>query len=98
MGQSKIGSSSAPFLNIAIGPRAVSMGGAFVATASDVTALYWNPAGASRTETNEAMFSHSKWFADISYNWAGAMLNLGGAGTIGLSVTYLVTVIWKLQL
>ena len=89
MGQSKIGSSSAPFLNIAIGPRAVSMGGAFIATASDVTALYWNPAGASRSETNEAMFSYSKWFADINYNWAGAMLNLGGAGTIGLSVTYL---------
>jgi len=89
MGQSKIGSSAAPFLNIAIGPRAVSMGGTFVAIASDVSALYWNPAGASRTETNEAMFSHSKWFADINYNWAGTMLNLGGAGTIGLSVTYL---------
>jgi hypothetical protein len=89
MGQSKVGSSSAPFLNIAIGPRAVSMGGAFIATASDVTALYWNPAGASRSETNEALFSYSNWFADIDYNWAGAMLNLGGAGTIGLSVTYL---------
>ena len=89
MGQSKIGSSAAPFLNIAIGPRAVSMGGAFIATASDVTSLYWNPAGASRSETNEALFSYSSWFADINYNWAGAMLNLGGAGTVGLSVTYL---------
>ncbi|MCK5705535.1 MAG: UPF0164 family protein, partial [Cyclobacteriaceae bacterium] len=69
LGQSKIGSSAAPFLNIAIGPRAVSMGGTFVATASDVSALYWNPAGASRIGTNEAMFSHSKWFADINYNW-----------------------------
>ena len=89
MGQSKVGSSAAPFLNIAIGPRAVSMGGAFIATASDVTSLYWNPAGASRSETNEALFSYSNWFADINYNWAGAMLNLGGAGTVGLSVTYL---------
>jgi len=89
LGQSKIGSTAAPFLNIAIGPRAVSMGGTFVATANDVSALYWNPAGASRIGTNEAMFSHSKWFADINYNWAGAMLNLEGAGTVGLSVTYL---------
>lgn len=89
LGQSKVGSSAAPFLNIAIGPRAVSMGGAFVATASDVSALYWNPAGASRTETNEAMFTHSNWFADINYNWAGAMLYLEGVGTIGMSVTYL---------
>ncbi len=89
MGQSKIGSTAAPFLNIAVSPRAISMGGAFVGTANDVSALYWNPAGASRSNTNEAMFSHSRWFADINYNWAGAMLKLGGAGTVGLSLTYL---------
>jgi hypothetical protein len=88
-GQSKVGSTSAPFLNIGIGPRAISMGGAFVATASDVTSLYWNPAGASRSDVNEAMFSHSSWFADINYNWAGAMLKLGDAGTVGLNLTYL---------
>jgi hypothetical protein len=87
--QSKTGSTAAPFLNIGIGPRAVSMGGTFVATANDVTSLFWNPAGASRTEMSSALFSHSIWFADISYNWAGAMLNLGGAGTLGLSFTYL---------
>ncbi len=88
-GQSKVGSTAAPFLNIGIGPRAVSMGGAFVATANDVTALYWNPAGASRTNSNSALFSHSKWFADITYNWAGAMFALDGMGTIGFSVDYL---------
>jgi opacity protein-like surface antigen len=88
-GQSKVGSTSAPFLNIGIGPRAISMGGAFVATASDVSSLYWNPAGASRSNVNEAMFSHSSWFADINYNWAGAMLKLGDAGTVGLNLTYL---------
>ncbi len=89
IGQSKIGSTAAPFLNIAVSPRAISMGGAFVATANDVSGLYWNPAGVAQVESNEAMFSYSKWFADITYNWAGAMLNLEGAGTVGLSVTYL---------
>jgi hypothetical protein len=88
-GQTKIGSTAAPFLNIAVSPRAISMGGAFIATANDVSSLYWNPAGASRSNTNEAMFSHSRWFADINYNWAGAMIKLGGAGTVGLSLTYL---------
>ena len=87
--QSKVGSIAAPFLNIGIGPRAISMGGAFIATASDVSSLYWNPAGASRSNINEAMFSHSSWFADINYNWAGAMLKLGDAGTVGLNLTYL---------
>jgi hypothetical protein len=87
--QSKVGSTAAPFLNIGIGPRAVSMGGAFVATANDITSLYWNPAGAARTELSSALFSHTTWFADISYNWAGAMINMDNLGTIGLSFTYL---------
>jgi len=87
--QSKVGSTAAAFLNIAIGARPISMGGAFSATANDVSALYWNPAGVSRIEGSEAMFAYSNWFADINYNWSGAALNLGGMGTLGLSVTYL---------
>ena len=65
------------------------MGGAFAATASDVTSLYWNPAGASRMESNSALFSHSRWFADITYNWVGSVINLGSMGAFGASVTYL---------
>lgn len=87
--QTKVGSTAAPFLNIGIGPRAIGMGGGFTATANDVTALYWNPAGISRTEYSEAMFSHTSWFADITFNWAGAKVNLGDFGALGLSVTYL---------
>ncbi|MCR4416173.1 MAG: PorV/PorQ family protein [Ignavibacteria bacterium] len=87
--QTKVGSTAAPFLNIGVGPRAIAMGGGFSATANDVTALYWNPAGISRTENNEAMFAHTSWFADITFNWAGAKVNLGDLGAVGLSVTYL---------
>jgi hypothetical protein len=89
LSQTKVGSTAAPFLNIGVGPRASAMGGAFVATANDVTSLYWNPAGASRLEYSQAMFTNLKWFADISYNWAGALLNIGDFGNIGLSVSYL---------
>lgn len=88
-GQSKTGSTAAPFLNIGIGPRAISMGGAFIATANDVSSLYWNPAGAARMNKSGALFSHSKWFADIDYNWAGTVINMGDAGVVGLSVTNL---------
>lgn len=88
-GQTKVGSTAAPFLNIAVGPRAISMGSAFVATANDVTSLYYNPAGAAKMEHSGAFFSHSRWFADITYNWAGAVLNLADMGALGLSVTYL---------
>ena len=89
LGQTKVGSTAAPFLNIGVGPRAISMGGAFTASANDITALYWNPAGVSRLETSNALFAHSKWFADITYNWAGVSLYLGDIGTLGMSITYL---------
>lgn len=89
LGQSKTGSTASSFLNNAVGAKAIGMGGAFVATANDVTALYWNPAGAARTAANEVMFSYTDYFADINYNWAGAMVTLGDYGSAGLSVTYL---------
>ena len=42
---SNVGTTAASFLDIGIGARSLSMGGAFVAVADDPTALYWNPAG-----------------------------------------------------
>lgn len=87
--QSKVGSTAAPFLNVAVGPRPVAMGGAFVATADDITGLYWNPAGIARMNGNSAMFNHTTWFADINYNWAGAAVQLGDWGTVGLSINQL---------
>ena len=51
---SKVGSSAVPFLTIGIGARATAMGGAFTSVASDVTALYWNPAGIASFDQNRA--------------------------------------------
>ncbi len=42
---SKSGTTAAQFLKINIGPRAMGMGTAFTATASDMSSIYWNPAG-----------------------------------------------------
>ena len=88
-GQSKVGSTALPSLTIGIGPKAIGMGGAFVATANDVTGIFWNPAGVSRMGFSQALFTHSKWFADINFNWAGAAINLGNMGTVGASFMYL---------
>jgi hypothetical protein len=89
LGQSKVGSTAASFLTLGIGPRAISMGGAFIATADDPSALFWNPAGVSRIKGSGAMFAHTEWFAGITYNWTGTFVQLGGAGTVGLSINYL---------
>ena len=41
------GTSSAQFLKIPAGARAFALGGAFSAASGDISALYWNPAGAA---------------------------------------------------
>jgi len=83
----KVGTTAAQFLKIGAGVRAIGMGGAFVAVANDVTALYWNPAGiATIPGGGEATFNHAEWLAETAYDFAGVTLNAGSFGTLGLSV------------
>lgn len=86
---SKVGTTAAPFLSIGVGARALGMGGSFVSVADDATALYWNSAGIARLEANQAVFSHSEWLADISFDYAGVIMKLGATGTVGLSGTFM---------
>jgi hypothetical protein len=84
----KVGTTAAQFLKIGAGVRAIGMGGAFVAVANDVTALYWNPAGiATIPGGGEATFNHAEWLAETAYDFAGLTLNIGNFGTLGLSIT-----------
>jgi hypothetical protein len=87
--QSKVGTTAAPFLGIAVGPRAIGLGGAFVAVASDVSTLYWNPAGASRIGKSEVMVSHTQWIFGTSFDWIGVMIALDRNNSIGVSLTQL---------
>ena len=41
----RYGTTAANFLEIGIGSRPNAMGEAYVAIASDLTSIYWNPAG-----------------------------------------------------
>lgn len=86
---SKVGTSGAQFLKIGVGSRAMSMGGAFIANASDASALYWNPAALSTFTENSLIFSYTNWFADVANNFVGFVAPMGSAGTIGISATYL---------
>jgi hypothetical protein len=86
---SKVGTTAATFLEIGIGPRAIGMGGAFVAVADDATACYWNAAGISRLPKNEVTLVHTEWLADVNSDFAGIVLPLGEFGTIGANITTL---------
>lgn len=85
----KVGTTAAGFLNIDVGARAVSMGGAFVSVAEDATAMFWNPSGIARLPEPEAIFSYTRWIADITFNYAAIVVPLGDIGTVGASATFL---------
>jgi len=86
---SKVGSTAAPFLNIAVGARAVGMGGAFTAMADDATALYWNPAGIAGIEKFQVSLVHTDWLTDLRYDVIGAVLPLQHDDALGAQLTLL---------
>lgn len=85
--QNKVGTTAAPFLGIAAGPRAVGMGGAFTAVADDPSALYWNPAGISRTGETAFLLEHTDYLVGTSFNYFAGVVALDQDDAIGLGVT-----------
>jgi long-subunit fatty acid transport protein len=85
----KVGTTVANFLLIETGARAVGMGGAYVAIAEGPSAMYWNPAGIARIDNFSASFNHMKWLVDINYNFIGAVLPFGNAGSLGITALFL---------
>jgi hypothetical protein len=77
------------FLNIGTGARALAMGNAQVASVSDGTAGYWNPAGlANVKESPQLNLMHAEYFAGIGkYDYGSLAIPInGGKRTLGLSL------------
>ena len=89
LAQSKVGTVAAPFLGISVGPKALGMGSAFVASANDASALYWNPSGIARAMKSQFLASHTNWLVGTNFNWVGLSINLDNTNSIGLSFTQL---------
>ena len=85
----RVGTTAGQFLKLGVGARAIAMGGTFVAESSDLSSLYWNPAGVARMPGSHVQLNNTRYLADISYNMAAFSTNLGAAGTIGLSLLLL---------
>jgi len=84
---SNVATTAASFLDIGIGARSLSMGGAFVAIADDPTALYWNPAGIVKIERPMAHFYHSPWIADVQFNHSAVVVPLDRSSSFGFFIT-----------
>jgi len=70
----KVGTTAAPFLKIECGARPVGMGGSFIALADDPSGIYYNPAGVAELKKVYVLGGHTRWFADITYNYAAFIL------------------------
>ncbi len=77
------GSSTAAFLKVGVGARAVGMGEAQAALAEGPEALYWNPAGLTAFDRRAVSFTHNEWLDDVRYEYIGVsypFLNWGSFG------------------
>jgi len=86
---SKVGITAAPFLTIGVGAKALGMGNAYVATANEASAMFWNPAGIARISSPEGIFSHINWIADMGFDFIGFVMPMGRLGVVGASITSL---------
>lgn len=81
------GTTSAEFLLLGAGARGTALGGAFAAIATDVSALYYNPAGAAMIERPGVILGTQDYVADTRYSWGGAAFPFsGGSRTIGFQL------------
>jgi hypothetical protein len=62
----RYGTTTANFLEIGVGSGPTAMGDAYVAVASDVSSIYWNPAGLANLTSPSAIFMLQPWLVDIN--------------------------------
>jgi len=82
----RIAKYGADFLAGGVDARALGMGGAYVAHASEVTAGYWNPAGLHRIESTQLSYMHVERFAGaVSFDYGAAAFPLDEGSALGVS-------------
>lgn len=88
-------STAVTFLLISPNARSSSLGESGVASADDVSAIFWNPAGLGFQSGQELSLSHSNWLpqfhqSDLFYEYANYKIGLPSiGGTLGAALTYL---------
>lgn len=88
------GTTAAPVLQIPLGSRALGMGTAFTAVASDVSTLFYNPAGLSRLNAHEVSFSFVSGLSDsklqhFAYGGPLSWSGISGSGYASLGASIL---------
>ena len=82
----RVGTTAANFLEIGYGSAGAAMGDAYASVVSDLSAIYWNPAGLAYMRQSEAQFTYQPWLVNINTAFAGAGLVIPRVGTLALGI------------
>lgn len=75
--QSAAGADAFDFLRLDANARAVGIGGAYTALATDANALLYNPAGLARLRSSEVTFMHNQYAQGVTQQYIGLGLKNG---------------------
>ncbi len=85
----RVGTTTANFLEIGYGAVGISMGDAYVSMVSDLSAVYWNPAGLAYMKNNEAMFMLQPWLVNSDLSFVAIGVPMQQYGTIAFSIIHM---------
>ncbi|MGH7645189.1 MAG: PorV/PorQ family protein [Gemmatimonadales bacterium] len=81
------GGASGEFLLLGAGARGTALGGGFAALTTDVTAMYYNPAGLAQLARPAVEVGTFDYVAGTSYTWAGMAFPMaGGVRSLGVAL------------
>jgi hypothetical protein len=85
----KIAQAGMKFLSVSAGARGVGMGDAFLASANNSEAMFWNAAGITQVKKEiDVSMGYNKWIADITHQYLGAVYNADEWGVFGVHLIY----------
>jgi Type IX secretion system protein PorV len=89
-GDSRIGTTGFQFLKIAPDARSVGMATSYIAVVNDVSAVYWNPAGLTKTDTFDfnVMAGHTAYYGNTTLNHLAASYKIGTESYLGFGLVY----------
>ena len=82
------GTTTAQFLELGVGARAVAMGEAYSAVADDAGAMYWNPAALTNIRKRSATLMHAAYIGSSYFDYSAYGQNLGSKGAFGAGLQY----------
>ena len=82
----KSGTTVAQFLKIGVDARSTAMGNAGVGLTSNLSSMFWNPAGLATLKGVGVQFGNHDWLAKMKHQYIFTGISLPGAGVLGFGV------------